>query len=494
MITSIPVLPVTRLRVLIADDHLIVRDGLRLLIGTQADLELIGEASNGLMALELCRSLRPDVILMDLRMPFVNGTELIESLTLELPSITVLVMSSSENSADVAAALRAGARGYLSKGANHLEVLSAIRAVAQGGMVLGQAVAGGVLGSLEQNSLQQNAITTIMQAPIQPRKVFAELTDREYAVLEVLAGDLRNREIAARLEITEKTVRNHISNILWKLQAADRATVIERARQAGLGQPMVEVVNHLESAGQMLEPAITSPPVGREREWTQLEAAWNAGVFIYITGPAGVGKTWLMNEFAASRGGAFVKFAGLPSDMSVPFGSFARSIRKMLNLFPEIKLEPWITDELRRIVPTIRSDQSRTGSTSNEESKLRLFDAIAACHVTFAPHMAGLLVDDIQYFDPLSAEASMYTLSSWERFSGKAGEAQHAIACYRSGMFPPEIEQGIRQQAQAGMVALIELEPFGSNLDVLPSASNLEQPRANAEYGQPIAVKPRIQN
>jgi DNA-binding NarL/FixJ family response regulator len=462
MSVSSPSLPTARLRVLIADDHQIVRDGLRLLIGTQADLELIGEASNGLMALELCRSLRPDVILMDLRMPFVNGTELIEALTLELPSTTVLVMSSSEDLADVAAALRTGARGYLSKGANHLEVLSAIRAVAQGGMVLGQAVAGGVLGSLQQNSLQQNTLIASVQPvvqPIQPRKIFAELTDREYAVLEVLAGDLRNREIAARLEITEKTVRNHISNILWKLQAADRATVIERARHAGLGQPLIEVVHHLQSAGQMLEPATTNPPLGREREWVQLEAAWNAGVFIYITGAAGVGKTWLMNEFAASRGGEFVKFAGLPSDMGVPFGSFARSIRKMLNLFPEVKLKPWVTDELRRIVPTIRSDQSRVDSASSEESKLRLFDAIAACHVTFAPHMAGLLVDDIQYFDPLSAEASMYTLSSWERFSGKAGEAQHAIACYRSGMFPPEIEQGIRQQAQAGIVALIELEP-----------------------------------
>jgi DNA-binding NarL/FixJ family response regulator len=452
-------LTATRLRVLIADDHLIVRDGLRLLIGTQADLELIGEASNGLMALELCRSLRPDVILMDLRMPFVNGTQLIESLTLELPSITVLVMSSSEDSADVAAALRAGARGYLSKGANHLEVLSAIRAVAQGGMVLGQAVAGGVLGSLEQNSLPQNAMTATVQPLVQPRKIFAELTDREYAVLEVLAGDLRNREIATKLEITEKTVRNHVSNILWKLQAADRATVIERARQAGLGQPLVETVHHLESAGQMLEPATTSPPLGREREWAQLEAAWNAGVFIYITGPAGVGKTWLMNEFAASRGGEFVKFAGLPSDMGVPFGSFARSIRKMLTRFPDMVLEPWIKDELSRIVPTIKSNTPRVDLISNEESKVRLFDAIAAYHVTLAPHMAGLLVDDIQYFDPFSAEASMYTLSSWERFSGKAGEAQHCIACYRSGMLPPEIEQGIRQQAQAGIVALIELEP-----------------------------------
>jgi hypothetical protein len=103
-------------------------------------------------------------------------------------------------------------------------------------------------------------------------------------------------------------------------------------------------------------------------------------------------------------------------------------------------------------------------------------------------------LDDIHHYDPASAEASMYTLSSWERFSGKVGEAQHCIACYRSGMFPPEVEQGIRQQAKAGVVALIELEPFGSNLDVSPPASNLEQPRANAEYGQPMTAKPRIQN
>jgi DNA-binding NarL/FixJ family response regulator len=449
-----PSLPATRLRVLIADDHMIVRDGLRLLIGTQPDLELVGEAINGSMALELCRSLSPDVILMDLRMPFVNGTQVIETLRLEHPSIMALVMSSSEDSADVALALRAGARGYLTKDAHHLEVLSAIRTVGRGGMVFGSAVIGGVMGSLQLNP------NVAPQPLLSVRQAFAELTDREFEVLEVLAGHSRNGQIAARLQISDKTVRNHVSNILWKLGAKDRDEVVARARNAGMGLPLAAGVANQTPMGRILEPAISSPPTGREREWAQLETAWNAGVFIYITGPAGVGKTQLMRQFAASRGGEFVEFAGLPSDMGVPFGSYARSIRKLLARFPEVKLEPWITDELSRILPTIKSDKPRVDSSSSEESKVRLFDAIAACHVTLAPYMQGLLLDDIQYYDPLSAEASMYTLSSWERFSGQAGEAQHCIACYRSGTFPPQIEQGIRGQAQAGIVALIALEPI----------------------------------
>jgi DNA-binding NarL/FixJ family response regulator len=452
----VPFSGAARLRILIADDHMIVRDGLRLLIGTQPDLELIGEASDGAMALELCRSLSPDLILMDLRMPLVGGLQVIETLALERPGIMVLVMSSSEDSVDVAAALRVGARGYLTKDAHHLEVLSAIRTVGQGGMVFGSAVIGGVMGSLQLNPINP---VIAPEPQVLARQVFAELTDREFEVLEVLAGGGRNRQIAARLQISEKTVRNHVSNIVWKLGAKDRDEVVARARNAGMGSPMAVGVPDQTPTGRILEPAHSNPPPGREREWVQLEAAWNAGVFIYITGPAGVGKTRLMRQFAASRGGEFVEFAGLPSDMGVPFGSYARSIRKLLARFPQVKLEPWIIDELHRIVPTIKSDRPRVDSPANQESKVRLFDAIAACHVTLAPHMAGLLLDDIQFYDPLSAEASMYTLSSWERFSGKVGEAQHCIACYRSGMFPPEIEQGIRGQAQAGIVALIELEP-----------------------------------
>jgi DNA-binding NarL/FixJ family response regulator len=124
--------PSTRLRILVADDHMIVRDGLRLLIATQPDLELIAEARDGQEALELSRALRPNLILMDLRMPQLDGTAVIRSLMLEQPSMKILVMSSSDDASDIAAALRAGARGYLTKGAHHLEVLLAIRTVGQG--------------------------------------------------------------------------------------------------------------------------------------------------------------------------------------------------------------------------------------------------------------------------------------------------------------------------------------------------------------------------
>jgi DNA-binding NarL/FixJ family response regulator len=486
-----------RVRVLVVDDHPLVRDGLRLLIGAQDDLELIAEANDATMALELARSLRPNVMLIALHLCHANGAEIIRQMQ-PFCSGVIVSMSDADDATHLTAALQAGARGYLSKGAQHLEVLAAIRAVSLGGMVLGRAVT-------------EQATSAVLPKTVEPtvsaRDAFHELTDREFEVLEWLAAKKRNREIATALKISEKTVRNHISNILWKSQAKDRDSLTLKARRAGLGQAPWQEVPRLEPMAGKNEVAVpvglaavndqaanSQAPVGREREWAQLEAAWNAGVFIYITGPAGIGKTWLMRTFAASRGGEFVEFRGLPSDTAVPYGSYARSIRKMLTQFPEVKLEPWIIDELQRIVPTLRSDKSRPDSYFAEESKVRLFDAIAAFHVTLAPHMAGLLLDDIHHYDPASAEASMYTLSSWERFSGKVGEAQHCIACYRSGIFPPEVEQGIRQQAKAGVVALIELEPFGSNLDVVPPARNMEQPRANTEFEPARATKPRIQN
>jgi DNA-binding NarL/FixJ family response regulator len=491
-----------RVRVLIVDDHPLVRDGLRLLIGAQADLELIAEANDATMALDLARSLRPSVILIALHLCHANSADVIRQMLPFCAGVIVSMSNVASNTADathLTAALQAGARGYLSKGAQHLEVLAAIRAVSLGGMVLGRAVT-------------EQATSVIVPKTVEPavsaRDAFHELTDREFEVLEWLAAKKRNREIATALKISEKTVRNHISNILWKSQAKDRDSLTLKARRAGLGQTPRQEVPRLEPmAGNevtvSVDPTAASgqaangqAPVGREREWAQLEAAWNAGVFMYITGPAGVGKTTLMRAFAASRGGEFVEFSGLPSDTAVPYGSFARSIRKMRTRFPTVKFEQWIIKELRRIVPTLDwESQSEPQSTQvSEESKIRLFDAIAAFHVTLAPHMAGLLFDDIQFFDPLSAEASMYTLSSWERFSGKVGEAQHAIACYRSGMFPPPIEEGIRQQAKAGVVALIELEPLESNLSDSPQVGHLQQPRANTEFEPAQAAKPRIQN
>jgi hypothetical protein len=254
-------------------------------------------------------------------------------------------------------------------------------------------------------------------------------------------------------------VRNQVSNIVWKLQAQDRDEVVSRARCAGLGAMARGVVNH--QSAQMFEPASASPPFGREREWAELEAAWNAGLFTYITGPAGVGKTHLMRAFAASRGGEFIEFSSLPSDRAIPYASYACSIQKMMDRFPNLKLEPWITMELRRILPTPEMNQPEMNQPiyTAEEAKIRLCAAIVAIHVALVPQLTGILLDDIQYDDASSAEVSMYTVSSWKWFTGNAGEAPRFLACFRLGMFPPEIEQGIRQQAQAGDVALVELEP-----------------------------------
>jgi DNA-binding CsgD family transcriptional regulator len=292
------------------------------------------------------------------------------------------------------------------------------------------------------------------------------LTDREFEVLGWLAGKRRNREIASELKIAEKTVRNHLSNILWKLQAKDRDALTLRARRAGLGQvapPTSQTVNaQTHTAVGNHTVSSHSAPIGREREWRQLETAWDAGLFMYISGAAGVGKTTLMRAFAASRGGSFIEFNGRPGDAAVPYASFARSIRKLLARFPEVKHEPWVIQELQRIVPALGAN----GATRHEpmwhnsiEATIRLCDAIAMFHVTLSPLMTVIIVDDIEYFDSASAEASVYTISSWERFSGKVGEAPHFIASFQVGKLMPEIERGIRQQAKAGVVALIELEP-----------------------------------
>jgi DNA-binding CsgD family transcriptional regulator len=347
----------------------------------------------------------------------------------------------------------------MNKDAQHLKVRSATRNVVfDGGTVLGQSIAAQVVDASQPKTTQP-----LLSA----REVFHQLTDREFEVLEWLAIKRRNREIALALGITEKTVRNHISNIVWKLEAKDRNAVMLSACLAGLGlmTPCQNVVRNQSVPNTPLETGVTDfvrtnysqIPIGREHEWDALEMAWNAGLFMYITGPAGVGKTRLMHAFAASRGGMFIEFNGRPGDAAVPYASFARSIRKLLARFPEVKHEPWIIKELQRIVPALGSI-TISEQNNSIEATIRLCDAIAAFHVNLAPRMTGMLVDDIEYFDQASAEASIYTISSWERFSGNVGEAQHFIACFQAGRLKPEIEQGIRQQASAGIVALIELE------------------------------------
>ncbi len=345
----------------------------------------------------------------------------------------------------------------MDKDAQHLEVISSVHDVAPSRTESGQSIDGQVMVA-SQPEIAKPLLST--------REVFQVLTDREFEVLEWLARKQRNREIAMGLGIKEKTVRNHVSNILWKLDAKDRNAIIFKARRAGLGQVMPHLEAALHTVDNSLELAVTNMPttqpqqipVGREREWIALEMAWNAGLFTYITGAVGVGKTFLMQAFAASRGGQFIEFNGRPGDAAIPYASYARSIRNLMLRFPKVKHEAWVMKELERIVPSLGSNSIMSDRRNNGiEATIRLCDALATFHVELASHMTGMLFDDIEYFDQASAEASIYMISSWERFTGKIGEAQHCIACFQTGRLKPEIEHGIRLQAQAGTVALIEL-------------------------------------
>ncbi len=212
------------LRVLICDDHTLFRDGLRALIASAPDLELAGEATTGEEAVELAAQLQPDVILMDIKMPGINGIEATRRVLDASPHIGVLVVTMFEDDDSVFTAMRAGARGYLLKGASQAETLRAIRAVANGEAIFGPGVAQRLIG--------------FFAAPqAAPAPVFPELTDREREILALIAVGSSNQEIADRLYLSLKTVRNHVSNILSKLQVADRAQAVIRAREAGLGQP-----------------------------------------------------------------------------------------------------------------------------------------------------------------------------------------------------------------------------------------------------------------
>lgn len=209
-------------RILIADDHALFRGGLQALFGSLPDMEVVGEASTGAEAVSLAEELQPDVVLMDIQMPDLNGVEATRQIVQTSPHIGVIVITMLEDDESLFAAMRAGARGYVLKGADQEEMLRAIRAVSRGEALFGPDIA-------EQ-------LTRFFNASNSPAvTAFPELTDREREVLQLLAQGLSNQEIAQRLVITVKTVRNHVSNIYSKLQVADRVQAIIRARDAGLG-------------------------------------------------------------------------------------------------------------------------------------------------------------------------------------------------------------------------------------------------------------------
>ncbi len=211
-------------RVLIADDHAPFREGLKALLFSVPDLEVVGEARDGDEAITLAAGLQPDVILMDLNMPGMGGIAATRRILHTSPHIAILVISMFEDDDSVFAALQVGARGYLLKGALKAEILRAIRAVTSGEAIFGPAIA--------RRLMQYFSVPR----PDAPPDIFPDLTEREREILALIARHETNPEIAKRLHLSPKTVRNHVSNIFAKLQVADRAQAIIRARERGLGQ------------------------------------------------------------------------------------------------------------------------------------------------------------------------------------------------------------------------------------------------------------------
>jgi DNA-binding NarL/FixJ family response regulator len=214
------------IRILIVDDHPLMREGMRALVSSYADIEVAGEAADGEEAHRKVLRTKPDVVVMDLHMPGTNGVDATRTILQAAPTTRVLVLTMFEDDESVFAAMRAGASGYLIKGAQQEEIILAIRSVAAGQAIFGPTVA-------------MRIIAYFSAAPATARhsaEPFPELTTREREVLDLIAAGRPNNAIARTLVISTKTVSNHISAIFAKLQVADRAEAIVRAREAGLGQ------------------------------------------------------------------------------------------------------------------------------------------------------------------------------------------------------------------------------------------------------------------
>lgn len=212
------------IRILIADDQAITRSGLQTLLAVQEDMQVVGEARNGEEIIALAESLQPDVILMDVRMPGINGIEATRRIHRSSPHISILVLTVFEDDTLVFPAIRAGARGYLLKDTEQDELVRAVQTVANGGAIFSSGIAQKVLGYL-------NA-----PPPNVSRDLFDELTAREREILELIAQGKTNAEIATALNLSTKTVSNYISNVLLKLHATDRAKLMLMALEAGMGQ------------------------------------------------------------------------------------------------------------------------------------------------------------------------------------------------------------------------------------------------------------------
>jgi DNA-binding NarL/FixJ family response regulator len=213
------------IRVLVVDDHRLFRDGLTALLDGAAGTSVVGHAATGAEALERMEDLEPDVVLMDIMMPDMNGIEATRRIRADHPEVQVVMLTMLEDDDSLFAALCAGAHGYILKGADKADVLRTVRAVANGEALFGPAIA-----TRLTNFFQYAKGKGLSVSP------FPELTDREREVLDLIAEGLDNSQIASRLYISTKTVSNHISNIFTKLHLADRSQAIITARESGLGR------------------------------------------------------------------------------------------------------------------------------------------------------------------------------------------------------------------------------------------------------------------
>jgi DNA-binding NarL/FixJ family response regulator len=215
------------IRLLIADDHLFYREGVRTLLAPLSEFLIAGEATSGEEVITLAREKQPDVILMDIKMPGVNGIEATRQILETQPTIKVLIVTMFDDDESVFAAMRAGARGYLLKDADREELVRAIMAVNEGGAIFGSAIAERMITYF--TGLPRQAASSFSP------QAFPELTNREREILHLIAQGRTNAAIATYFSLSLKTVQNHVGNILSKLQVANRAEAIIRARDAGLG-------------------------------------------------------------------------------------------------------------------------------------------------------------------------------------------------------------------------------------------------------------------
>jgi DNA-binding NarL/FixJ family response regulator len=219
------------IRIVLADDQTLIRQGIQTLLELEPDLQVVGRAGNGQEAIAAVAQARPDVVLMDIRMPVLDGVAATRAITARFPEVGVIILTTFDDDEYVFEGLKAGARGYLLKDVDSAEIVVAVRAVAAGEALIQPSIARKVVAEFSRLAAQGNPA---QPATPQPEPLAEPLTEREHEVLHAIAAGLSNREIAERLVITEGTVKNHVSNLLAKLGVRDRTQALIRARELGL--------------------------------------------------------------------------------------------------------------------------------------------------------------------------------------------------------------------------------------------------------------------